>query len=75
MTPLLDKEILHQTMQITAFRAILAQRINIKGCEEIMKILSRKWSLIARSYFSLIIHQFKTKKTISAKKVWMPGLN
>ena len=45
------KENINMIMQIIAFKAILARRINIKGCEDykkIIKILSHEWSLIAR---------------------------
>ena len=39
-------------MQITAFKAILGRKINIKGLiskgAKIMKILSPEWSLIVR---------------------------
>ena len=52
-------------MQITAFKAILARRINIKGCEDykkIIKILSHEWSLIARrdSALKLLCKAFRT---------------
>ena len=40
------KENMNKIMQITAFKAILAQRINIRGCED-YKILLRELSLIA----------------------------
>ena len=55
MTPLSRKILKKKIMQIATFKAVLARRINKRGCEDckknvkkIIKILSHEWSLLAR---------------------------
>ena len=43
------KENINKIMQVTAFKAILAQKINIRQCQaKIIKILFHEWSLTVR---------------------------
>ena len=56
------KENIDKIMQITAFKAILARRKNIRGYEElnmkikiVKRILSHEWNLIARGYLALTL--------------------
>ena len=42
------KENMNKIMQFTAFKAILARGINIRGFEDYKKNLSHEWILIAR---------------------------
>ena len=58
----MKENILDKIMQITAFKAILARRKNIRGYEElnmkikiIKRILSHEWNLIARGYLGLTL--------------------